>query len=135
MKVEIKEIYKCDFCNKLYQVKRFAEYHEKGCSKNPENERPCFNCHNMEKRETEITGNYYNGSEWERKVDLFYCKAKNIFLHTPKNELKGNAFELGDDLNEPMPKLCNVYKEQSFDLDGFDLLNDDMFKSLLKGCV
>jgi ATP-binding cassette subfamily D (ALD) protein 3 len=91
MKVEIKEIYKCDFCNKLYQVKRFAEYHEKGCSKNPENERPCFNCHNMEKRETEITGNYYNGSEWEKT----HINNKFYELHTHVREVLYRRFLMG----------------------------------------
>lgn len=114
MKTETKEIYKCEFCNKLYQIKRFAEQHEAGCWKNPDNKRACLNCINLTKKQAEITcGYHYDGSEIDRKLDLLYCNAKKVFLHTPKSEAKKNAFDLGDYENLPMPKECELFNNQS----------------------
>lgn len=107
MITETKEVYKCEYCRKLYQIKRFAIYHESICSKNPANDRPCFNCQNM------TTENYEYGDDGEgyrtKNLNLFFCNAKQIFIHTPKNEIKKNAFELGDSENNPMPKECELY--------------------------
>jgi len=111
MKTEFKEIYKCEFCNKLYQSKRFAEQHEKSCFKNPENKRPCFSCENLRKEKTEIYYGYY-GADGERIVNLFYCGIKECFLYTPQNEIKGNQFDLGDEENNPMPKECSDYENE-----------------------
>lgn len=37
-----------------------------------------------------------------------------MFLYTPKNQIKGNQFDLGDYENNPMPKECEIYNlEQS----------------------
>lgn len=119
MKVKTKEVYYCEHCKKHGLNKSQMEYHETICFNNPKNQRPCFNCHHLEKQETIITGEYYNGSEWERKVNLFYCKAKKTFLYTPKNEIKGNQFDLGDDSNEKMPKSCEIWKEDSLELSDF----------------
>lgn len=109
MKIETKEIYKCDFCKKLYQVKRFAEQHERVCFSNPQNLRPCNNCEHLVKKSTTITTNYnYDGSEQNRNLNLFYCNSKKSFLYTPKNEIKNNQFEL-EESNIPMPKICEIY--------------------------
>ena len=124
MKIETKTIYKCDFCNKLYQVKSAAEKHESGCFNNPNNKRACLNCNHLTKKEATITvGYHYDGSEQDRKLNLFYCNAKKVFLHTPKNEAKHNVFDLGDDENLPMPKECDLYNTESFsdDSDFFEL--------------
>jgi hypothetical protein len=108
MKIETREIYKCEFCNKLYQRKHSAEYHEKVCVKNPANDRPCYGCNKLTKKAAEVDGgNDRYGEQEYRTVDLFYCNAKKMFLHTPKNAIKGNVFDLGDDLNEPMPIECS----------------------------
>jgi hypothetical protein len=116
MKSKTKEVFYCEHCKKHGLSKSKMEYHEKACSKNPLNDRPCFHCKNLDKKETEIYGNYYNGSEWERKVDLLYCTEKKCFLYTPKNQIKGNHFDLGDDENIPMPKECEIHKSQFNDI-------------------
>jgi len=112
MKTKTKEVFYCDYCKKHGLSKAAMVHHEAICYGNPENKRPCFNCQYLTKRETTIYGNYFNGSEWEREVNLFYCRAKEIFLYTPKNQVKGNQFDIGD-TNDPMPKECDVYKEIS----------------------
>jgi len=111
MKIETKEIYKCEFCNKMYQVKRFAIIHEAGCFKNPENKRACLDCIHLTKKKIEIMqGYHYDGSESNRNVELFYCSAMNKFIYPPQSEAKKNYFDLGDEINEPMPKECDKYK-------------------------
>ena len=118
MKTEIREIYKCDHCNKLYQVKRFAIAHEEICSSNPDNRRPCFECSNLCKKKVDI---YYDmpwGSEAARSLAVLYCKENKTYLYPPKVEIRGNAFDLGDHLNEPMPKSCDkVNHEFPIDFD------------------
>lgn len=113
MIIETKEIYKCEWCRKLYQLKRFAEAHEQMCIKNPENKRACFGCKFLDKKEVMV----YDDSPWgetSKKVNLCHCSKKECFVYPPKVEIKGNMIELGDDTNEPMPKECPLYVEQDF---------------------
>lgn len=100
-------IYKCDFCNKIYQKEYFARKHEESCTLNPKNFRPCFSCSYLTKKETKVLDDYEN----EKILDLLYCKKKNVFLHTPQNELKNNAFTLDENDNIPMPKECLHYSD------------------------
>tara|TARA_R110002051_G_C8461625_1_gene458490 strand:- start:48 stop:404 length:357 start_codon:yes stop_codon:yes gene_type:complete len=104
MKIETKEIYKCEHCNKLYQIKSYCATHETQCSKNPDNFRPCFGCVHLEKKETTITYETPIG-ENEYKVELLHCKKKELFLYPPKVEHKGNAYDF-DHENKPMPREC-----------------------------
>jgi len=113
MKTEIKEIYKCDHCNKLYQIKRFSEYHEKICRYNPANNRSCYGCNFFTKKEIEVSSLIFDGFDWSRKVNLFYCNKKRTFLYPPKNGIKGNVYDLGDEANEPMPVECDLFEEPS----------------------
>jgi len=112
MKTKTKQVYYCDHCNKHGLSSHMMKYHEKICTKNPKNFRPCFDCIFLTKKEIVIGGNYYNGDEWVRNVDLLFCDKKKIFLYTPKNEIKGNAFDIEEE-NESMPKECDLltYKD------------------------
>jgi len=111
MKIEIKEIYRCEYCNKLYQRKYAAIQHEKICKKNPDNKRACmvngFVCDHLTKKRAWY---HYPDEENKCEVNLLYCEYKKIFLYPPKIEVKGNWFELDEELNEPMPKQCDYYK-------------------------
>lgn len=108
MKTKLKEVYYCEYCKKHGLSKYQMNYHESICSKNPENFRPCFNCIYLDKNETTITFDSYLGGV-ETKRNLLYCNKKEIFLYTPKNEAKGNQYEL-EDGNYPMPKECEHYQ-------------------------
>jgi hypothetical protein len=119
MKTETKEVYKCDFCKKMYQRKNACANHEVSCSKNPENNRACFGCPHLVKKTTQIYIDGYDGFETEQDIELLFCEAKDIFLYPPKVEIKKNSYDLGDDLNEPMPKECEI--EENF----FVRLNDN----------
>jgi len=68
MKIETKEIYKCEHCNKLYQIKSKCLEHEKTCSKNPDNQRACFGCRHLEKKNYTIYEDHPYSGELERKV-------------------------------------------------------------------
>lgn len=107
MITETKEIYKCEYCKKLYQKKHFAKTHEKMCSKNPDNDRACFDCVHMTKKDVEIYRQYNDeGGEFKEKLKLCYCPKIESFLHPPKVEHKNNKFELVDKSNQPMPRKC-----------------------------
>lgn len=115
MKEEIKKVYSCDYCKKKYFNKHFAEKHEFACYLNPENFRPCFTCEYITNKKVDIFSGIadQNGQEMERQVSVFYCSAKNIFIHSPQVEIKGNALDLGDEINNPMPKNCDCFKDFS----------------------
>lgn len=108
MKTETREVYKCDHCSKMYQIKRYAEQHEVFCVKNPENKRACTFCPHLDKKVTSYYQEFPDGSEMERTVELFFCKEKRMFLYPPKVEIKKTWFELGYHENSPMPKDCDI---------------------------
>lgn len=116
MITETKEIYKCEHCRKLYQSKHFALRHEQLCPKNPDNNRACFGCVHLGKRQTKVYHDVPSGGEQVQTVEILHCAKKSVFLYPPKVEVKKNMYDLGDDFNEPMPKECEMRQ---------DILNDD----------
>ena len=116
MKSQIKEIYKCDHCNKLYQIKNRCAYHELICYKNPANNRACFGCNHLIKKSETI---YYDTvyGESERKVDLLYCTKLNHYLYPPKIEHKGKWYDTSDIENKAMPKECEHFSNE---FEGFE---------------
>lgn len=110
MKTINKPEHYCDHCNKHGLNKGKMNFHELVCSKNPINDRPCFHCQHLDKKEITIYREYYGNREWKRTLSLLYCLKKECFLYTPKNEIKENQFDLGDEENNPMPKECEFYK-------------------------
>jgi hypothetical protein len=113
MITKTKKVYQCEHCRKIYQVKRFAEAHERACAKNPENNRACFGCKYLNKKEYFL---YYDTplGEYTRTLNILHCSKKEIFLYPPKVERKGTYFDLGDELNEPMPKNCSEFVERDY---------------------
>lgn len=107
MKETIQTIYRCEYCNKLYQRKHACELHEKHCHHNPDNDRACFDCVHLTKKDYPVYYDHYDGSETERYVNALYCPIFEKFVHPPKVEAKGNAFDFGDILNDPMPRECD----------------------------
>jgi hypothetical protein len=116
MKIETREIYKCEYCNKLYQRKRFAKVHEDGCKKNPANYRRCFGCAHLHKVDAQYTYETYTGEDTQT-VHVLHCRAKDVYLFPPKVEAKENWFDFGDKPNNPMPMECALYEwEYSMDV-------------------
>lgn len=117
MIIETKEIYKCSYCRKLYQIKNACIYHERVCTKNPANHRLCFSCEHLTKKETQIysgVDDYFSSEPVNTKKEFLFCEAKDIFLYTPKNEIKGNYILTDADggyfENYPMVKQCELFK-------------------------
>jgi len=106
MKSKVKEVYYCDYCKKHGLHKGKMAYHEKICRKNPENDRPCWSCYYLTSKEMGVCLKDYRGIEYEKTVELFYCQKMDCFLYTPQNQIKGNQFDLGEYVNNPMPKNC-----------------------------
>jgi hypothetical protein len=114
MKVQNKTIYRCDYCNKLYLRRNACVEHEELCWKNPKNNRACYNCHCLTKEDTSYYEDSFYG-EIERILKLFYCRKKKIYLYTHLQEKKKNWFDLGDDINEPMPIDCDLQETINHD--------------------
>ena len=111
MKTETKEIYKCEFCNKLYQVKKACAIHEQSCKKRPDYLRPCHTCLILKKKMETISsgvGSWY-GDEVEMTVSVLFCSKLDCFIYPPSVAAKGNAFDMGDKPNIEMPKQCEFH--------------------------
>lgn len=109
MIVETKEVYKCEYCRKLYQVKSAAARHELMCAKNPVNDRVCFGCGYLSKKEISIdSDDDYGGPDL---LNLLWCSKINSFLYPPQVEIKNTYYDLGDESNEPMRTECEHYED------------------------
>ena len=104
-------VYQCEYCKKKLFREHAMKHHEQSCFHNPENLRPCFECSNLIKKDITLHFDTFDG-EGTRVVQSFFCEAKNVCLHTPKNEIKGNAFDLGYDENLAMPKECSQFVDK-----------------------
>jgi len=115
MKTETKEIYKCEYCNRLYQLKRFCIKHEESCKKRPDYIRPCHSCVHLKRVDETICAGYddEHGEEAERVVRVLFCDKVDSFIHPPSVAAKGNAFEM-EKKNIVMPRECAFHKEHSY---------------------
>lgn len=109
MIVETKKIYKCEHCNKLYQIKNACISHEKSCYKNPQNDRACFICIHLKKKVEKIYYDDFLHESHEKEVKLFHCDQIHSFLCPPKVEHKRNAFDTSSESNIPMKKECEFW--------------------------
>jgi len=108
MITETKEVYKCEYCRKLYQRKGYCVTHELRCNKNPVNFRPCFSCEHLENRTINIQIDS-NGYESLKEVKALYCKFYNKNLLPPIGVHRGDCYEFGDELTEAMPLKCEEF--------------------------
>lgn len=113
MKTEIRETYRCDFCNKFYLMKTACLKHEERCHLNPSNNRLCYECDHLDKKKVESVREDDHGNLIT--YDLYFCKKVDACLHPPKVEFKGNAIELYEYENMPMKVECEHYKKTTFD--------------------
>jgi hypothetical protein len=116
MKIETREVYKCEYCNKMYQRKFLCERHEVACKERPDYMRPCHTCKNVQKKRETILAGYgdMHGREVERTVDVLFCSKLDCFIHPPSVAAKGNAFDMGDKDNIEMPRICDFHAEQDY---------------------
>ena len=110
MKTEIKEVYKCDYCRKLYQRKHACIEHEPNCRKNPDNFQKCFDgCVNLIKKEVIYFLDLYGG-EHKMSKEILYCEAKNEGV-CPYWINGINSDDIENEIpNNTMPKECDLFK-------------------------
>ena len=77
----------------------------------------------LEKKDVAFNFENYHG-EQESIVNLLHCSELNKFIYPPKVEAKKNWFDLGDEYNEPMPKVCDD-RDIGSEFDGFELQKDE----------
>jgi len=103
--------YFCSYCNKLYQRKHACINHEGICFSNPDNFRACYGCDFLSKKTTMHYFDTYSGESYE-KVSLLFCSKKGMYVYPPKVEHGKKWFDLGDEINEPMVKKCDEFKNE-----------------------
>lgn len=111
MKIETREIYRCDHCKKIYLRKKACIDHEPKCKKNPINFQKCLDgCSHLCKKTITYYYDAYNG-ECEGEKELLYCSAKKEFVYPfwVGNPLHPEDME--DEIpNEVMPSECDHFK-------------------------
>lgn len=110
MQTETREIYKCDHCRKVYQMKHACIAHEPKCKKNPDNKMKCHEgCRFLEKKEVKFSYDAWDG-EHESKMEILFCTAKKEGVY-PYWVNGLNEDDIHEDIkNNPMPKECDKYK-------------------------
>lgn len=110
MITETKEIYKCEYCRKLYQIKKACEAHEPKCRKNPANKQRCYDgCKHLVKKEVIYYQDTYDGTH-EFKKEILYCKAKKegVYPYWINGLLQE---DIHDEIpNNVMPKECGAFE-------------------------
>lgn len=106
-------IYRCEHCNKLYLLAKACEKHENGCTRNPDNSRPCFTCAHCVSQDVIYHHDTWDGYASDKRA-VFFCKKKSVALYPPSVERKKTWFDsltLGDaDIeNVAMPKECDLF--------------------------
>lgn len=110
MKALAKTVFYCEHCKKHYLAKHACINHEEICSRNPANQRPCFDCHHLIK--TEARAYYQSCPEAPETitVEILYCKHMDLYLHPPKWEIRNRKWDIVEGENFPMPKQCKHQK-------------------------
>jgi len=111
---QTRQIYKCEYCRKLYQIKNACARHENVCKKNPLNYQPCLDdCKHITTKEFVYCFDTYQGSS-EREVKVLYCKKRQVavcpFWHNPYDFIVDeNDNEVENDF---MPKKCENFRKE-----------------------
>lgn len=121
MITETREIYKCEHCRKVYQIKRYCESHEPKCSKNPINIPKCLGCKHLENIEIKFEPMYcgYQNNDELMSGNGFRCNKKEVFMYHPKLEHGDYGvpdyvqFDNNEILQERMPTDCDEWKSEN----------------------
>jgi len=110
MIIETKEVYKCEHCRKLYQIKKACALHEPKCKKNPDNKQKCYDgCKHLIKKEVTYNWDAYDG-EHKSVKEILFCDAKEegVYPYWINGLLQEDIN--GEIQNNVMPKECNKFK-------------------------
>tara|TARA_R110000796_G_scaffold88978_1_gene192345 strand:+ start:2235 stop:2600 length:366 start_codon:yes stop_codon:yes gene_type:complete len=116
---EVREIYKCEHCRKVYQRKHACISHEPKCRKNPVNIPKCNNCNFLQSVDMRYEPTYqsYMNNDDLSKGRCFKCTSKEIYMFHPSTkhgeygipdyvEIDGNEI-----VQEEMPKECDKFND------------------------
>jgi len=112
MITKTKEVYFCEYCNKLYQVKSACIKHEPHCKENPKNKHKCFQFCKHLKRTKGYTGTC-DGYDTYVVPTEFLCEKKDCTMWSYIAERR----DIDHCADERMPLECDCYEEFDF-LDG-----------------
>jgi len=103
-------IYRCEHCNKLYQIGSACIKHELKCDHNKENWTACTGCVFLKNTTKDLSYENDYGYEVIRQSNAFFCDAKNIGLYPPKAVHKDliNRFPNSFKGEERMPTECSL---------------------------
>ncbi len=99
-------IYKCIYCNKIYQLKRFAEKHHLRCRKNPKNIGCCNFCVHIDKKKFEVECSA-RGREYEEERSSLYCSKQDIYLKPRWSSGNIEGYFCDSPTIEKMPLKCD----------------------------
>jgi hypothetical protein len=101
MKEIVRTNYICEFCGKYYVRKHHAEWHEKHCRLNPDNDHKCYHeCRHLHK---------------ERECDgstTITCRKKNLTMYGYAAERRRLLDVIGD-ADMRMPLQCDDYENDA----------------------
>lgn len=115
-------IFRCDYCFKEMKRKHSMVNHELICDKNPNNQKACHFCKNLEVIEKEVffENPYYHpdynddDGEW-KSVKVFRCILFDKLMYPYSIEKRGlpNKYPDTFDEQEPMPIVCESFESIS----------------------
>lgn len=117
MKELTKKVFYCDHCKKHGLNSGAMSRHEKWCDINPENKKACTFCMHLEETTISYTVDEGTEGEHERQSKAFRCTKLDKMLYPLIVQRKGldKRYSVFDD-QEPMPKICEHYKNELDDI-------------------
>lgn len=114
MKVETKQIFRCDFCKKKMFMQKAMEKHEQFCQKNLANVPACFNCIYLTSSEITEESHSHEVPDFTRKLPFLCSKKDQLIMHTKKSEVLKRPWikDLGSEL---MPSKCHLQKKLNWE--------------------
>lgn len=95
-------VYRCEHCRKLYLRRHACAWHEKHCSRNPNNQHVCYDCPHLEKEVYEADG------LGEHRYVTYTCKKLGKEMHTYVAERRKHSCLK---YTERMPLSCPEHPE------------------------
>lgn len=112
MKQSVKTVFYCEYCNKHYLHRGFANRHEEFCSKNPKNKKPCYDCKHFDSVDVEVFvdgGEHYKDDY--RMSKCFHCSLKVLNFWTLSAQRKGLDKRYDNEM-EYMPDKCSEFEDK-----------------------
>lgn len=129
VKKEVREIFRCEHCGKVYLIERYCVPHEDVCKKNPLNTHPCFDCKHCEGSDEQVGCDYhpYMGEYDTKEIVPWFCSKLKQHMLTRRMAIRvKRKHRFSDFLAEydekrelcverkVMPRVCSEYEKSEF---------------------